>query len=559
VAGVTAVAVFAIAGAFAWRAFRGGEREEDQGPNADVVDLGADGSTLWPQRTHVELVSAQSRTDAGNAGFEWQLDPVGVVERFGETVIGWPVDSFRIRLDLSRELEGRIVARLERTELTCSQTLPEDEDRGIGPCLPGVEEVTLVQPLRVGDDGVWVVAAVRSPDIEIDLVSGEIVHNGASLTASVETIERLHAARTVVVGGFDEHRNCFDLAGEDPVAGGPRVEVRIRPDTVAGTECGPLVHGYVVVSTATWNVVGPDHVADPMNGDSSPYVSVEAIPFALSIPENAPARGMNVYEDPLGGWKVDLPEPWYVAPANDVAGERTLTISNVALPVEADTPVGPDASTFQPDAVVFEISKLVSRPDPALAHDDSAFPLDPDRFHNAFQTEPAPIVEFQGNGQAFRARLFVGTDAPDDDLAAMLAVVRSLRFPALALGETAHGWLSLGRPGGRPELGRPAFVNPWGVIYVVRGTTGVYVLDLEPEFCGEGGNQGWDRSNQQIVIGCPDGGDPRYERDGTPLPGNPPAFGAPLEIRPAITAWDETVLVSVMTTIDDVDRYWPHA
>lgn len=81
------------------------------------------------------------------------------------------------------------MARLERTEETCPPVTQEDEDRGIGPCLPGIQEVTLVQPLRVGDDGVWVVAAVRSPDIEVDLVPGQILRNGASVTASVQTGE----------------------------------------------------------------------------------------------------------------------------------------------------------------------------------------------------------------------------------------------------------------------------------------------------------------------------------------------------------------------------------
>jgi hypothetical protein len=121
--------------------------------------------------------------------------------------------------------------------------------------------------------------------------------------------------------------------------------------------------------------------------------------------------------------------------------------------------------------------------------------------------------------------------------------------------------MSLGRArwyadgGGSPTAG-----DRWGVIYVVQATGGVYVLDLEPESCPSGpGNQTWDRERVQILYECPFGPDIRYERDGTPVAGNPPGFTEPLDIYPAITAWDGTILASATTTIDDVDRYWPHA
>ena len=168
IAGATAVVVFALAATFAWRVLERGDPEPRM-PEVETVALGADGSTLWPQRTHAELVSAQSRTDAGNGGFGWQLSPGGVINRFAESVLGWPPDTFRTSLDRSREGNGTLVAHLERTEETCPPFTPDDEARGIGRCLPGVEEIKLVQPITVGDGGVWVVAAVRSPDIGIDL------------------------------------------------------------------------------------------------------------------------------------------------------------------------------------------------------------------------------------------------------------------------------------------------------------------------------------------------------------------------------------------------------
>jgi hypothetical protein len=560
IAGVTAVAVFAIAGTFAWRVMRASDEPVPPNPAADVVELGSDGSTLWPQRTRIELVSAQSRTDTGGPGARWQLDPEELLDRFIETVLGWQPDTFTLGFDRSGEAEGRLVARLERTDETCPPFTQEDEDRGIGPCVPATEVLTLVQPVAVGEGGIWVVAGIRSPGITIDLVPGQVVVNGDSVEASVETGENLNAARAVVVRGEDD-RNCGAFFGDDPERAEPELEVRIEPDASAGTVCGSQVPGYIVVATATWLVAGEgNNVANPLNADSSSYVSVAAIPFALTIPENRPAPGMNVYEDPLGGWKVDLPEPWYVAPVNDVAGERTLTISNEALPIEAETERGPDPSAFPADLVVLEITRLVGAPVPEEAGDDSTFPLDADRFPSSFQTTEAPVVAFQGNGLAYEARLFVGEDAVDEVVAQMLDVIRSLRFPSLLDGEVANGWVSVGRRGSYPvDRGTPSYTNLWGVIYVVRATGGVYVLDLEPESCGEGGNQTWDRERVQILYLCPFGPDIRYERDGTPVAGNPPGFTEPLDVYPAITAWDGTLLASVTKSIDDVDRYWPHA
>jgi hypothetical protein len=562
VAGVTALAVFTLATAFAWRVLRRTDDPRPPDEAAEVVDVGSDGSTLWPQRTRVELVSAQSRMDAGNGGSRWQLDPDEVLERFAESVLGWPLDTFRTSLDRSGKAAGTLQAHLERTEETCPPFTPDDEARGLGRCLPGVEEIRLVQPMTVGEGGVWVVAAVRSPDIGIDLVPGQVVRNGTSVRATVATGEELNAARVVVIGGYDGDRNCFRSSGADPELAGSDVEVSIDPDATSGTECGTSVHGYVVVSTATWNVaVSGSNVANPLNSDWSPYVSVEAVPIVVSIPENGPAPGMNVYEDPIGRWKVDLPEPWYVSPVNDIAGEWTLTISNDALPVEADTLQGPDPSTFPSDLVVLEITRLVGKPPHEVAEDDTTFPLDPELFRNLFQTTEAPVVAFQGNGLAYRARLFVGEDAADDVLASMLDVVRSLRFPSLAAGTVSNGWMSLGKVQDYPrDRGTPAFMQRWGVIYVVRGTGGAYVLDLHPDGCNEkGGNQAWDRIRQEILVGCPSIHDVRYERDGTPVAGNPPGFTRSLDVYPAITTWDGTILVSVSTTIDDVERYWPHA
>lgn len=552
IAGLTALAVSLLAGTFAWRAFTSPVEQEDPTP-VDVVPLGADGSTLWPQRTRAELISAQTRTDAGNPGYRWQLDRDEVVNRFGESVLGWPTDTFRVTME-EGPVTGSMVAHLIRTEETCPPFTPEDEARGVARCFPGAEDVTVAQPIEEGSEGIWVVVSVRAPTLPVGIQPGQVVGNGSSVRAHVDVDEGLFASWTVTIGDAGDDRNCFSSEDARAADGDLEIPVAIEPDATAGTDCGPDAAGYVVVETTTFPAP-----ADPLNADWTGFVGVTAVPISVSIPENRPAAGMNVYTDPLG-WKVDLPEPWSVAPVDDVAGERTLTISNDALPAEADTPEGPDPATFPPDLVVLEVTHLVGEPSPETAGHDTTFPLDPELLRSLFQTSESPALEFQGNGLAYRVRLFVGEEATDGDVAAMLDVVRSLRFPPLPGGTIANGWRSLGKireyAKGR---GTATFEKRWGVIYVVRGTGGTYVIDLVPETCGEGQNQTWDGDRSQILVECPDGSEIRYERDGRPVAGNPPAYAEPLDVYPAITAWDGTVLVSVTTTIDDVERYWPHA
>jgi hypothetical protein len=137
--------------------------------------------------------------------------------------------------------------------------------------------------------------------------------------------------------------------------------------------------------------------------------------------------------------------------------------------------------------------------------------------------------------------------------------VRSIRFPALAWGQRNGDWVSMGPADDYPEgKGTADTANPLGVIYIMRGPGGTYALDLEPDGCGEGENETWDPRTLEVVLDCPDGTVARFTRDGTPDPGNPPGFTAPLEIHPVITAWDGSLLIDVDTRVGGiVDTYWP--
>ena len=549
IAGLTAVAVFALAATFAWRILGGTDDPPPPGSENEVVELGADGSTLWPQRTGEELVRAQSRADVGDPPFPWQLDPDELVDRFAVDVLGWPLDTFAAEVDRSRESQGTLVAHLERTKETCPPYTPKDQARGLPRCFPGTEDVTLVQPQRVGEGGLWVVSAVRSPDLGVGLVPGQVIENGETVPVDARSDEDLNAAWATAIGGLGELGNCFVLSG-GVLSASAGIEVRIQPDARGGTECGTRVHGYVVVSTATFigarsrddaidADLGRDYAIDPLMGDRSPYVSVTAIPIVVSIPQNQPTPGTDVYEDPMG-WKVDHPSGWVVSRASRESGAR-VWISNVEIfegaPVESVVPPA--------DAVTLSIVP-VEREDPM--QDDSSFPLSIFDF-GSHREQGVFQLRFQGNGLPYDAQLVVGEGASDEDFARMGDVITSLRFQSIPPGEQMNGWLSLdveNLPEGR---GVPIWAGGrFGYAYLVEASFGDYLLDLEPDmldWCSAGGLLAWDEDRDQILLQCEDGTEVRYGSTGEPVADNPPRFTERLRAYPVIDAWNGSRLMSL--------------
>lgn len=549
IAGLTAVAVVALAATFAWRVLGGTDDPPPPGSENDVVELGADGSTLWPQRTGEELVRAQSRADAGDPPSLWQLDPDELVDRFAVDVLGWPLDTFSAEVDRSREAQGTLVARLERTKETCPPYTPEDQARGLPRCFPGTEDVTVVQPQRVGEGGLWVVSAVRSPDLRVGLVPGQVIENGETVSVDVRSDEDLNAAWATAIGGLGEPGNCFVPSG-GVLSASAGIDVRIQPDAKGGTECGTRVHAYVVVSTATFigarsrdaaidTHLGRDYAIDPLMGDRSPYVSVTAIPIVVSIPQNRPMPGTNVYEDPIG-WKVDHPSGWVVSRASQEFGAR-VWISNVEIFEGA-----PVDSVVPPDDVVILNIVPIEREDPM--QDDSSLPLSILDFGS--HGDPGTFqLRFQGNGVRYEAQLLVGEGASDEDLARMGDVITSLRFPSIPPEEQRNGWLSLDVENLSQGRGVPIWAGPrFGYAFLVEASFGDYLLDLEPDlphWCSEGGQLAWDGDRDQILAQCEDGTEVRYGSTGEPVADNPPRFAERLVAYPVITAWNGSLLVSV--------------
>jgi hypothetical protein len=528
VAGITATVVFVLAGAFAWRAFTGPRDDRPPRPAVDVVALGADGSTLWPERTEAELAQAQRRVDEG--ALRWRLDPEAVAHSFAERVLGWwPRDSYALTIE---ERASPFVAHLVRDETTCPSPLPDDEARGVPPCIPGAQDITLVQPVTSGPAGIWAVSDVRSPSVAVELVAGQIVVNGSRIDAHVEVPEGQRSSWTTTIGGDGDDVNCFGSASGRAIGPDLEIEVSIHADAELGSECGVAAPGYVVIQTS-----GITSLANPLNADSSPYTAVTAVPIVVSIPENEQPAGTAVYEDPTG-WKLNHPADWVVV-RGSVDGRRRTWISN--MEIFEDSPGAIESVVPPPEAVVLSIAEAP----PEVLRDDSSFPLSIDDFEVLPGLGRIRLLEFRGNGAAYVGELVAGEAASQGHVDAMADVIASIRFPSIPAGRERNGWLSLGHadvPAGR---GVPVWAGgPFGVGYLLEASFGMYLLDLDPDGCGEGQNQTWDDERGQILIECPDGAEVRYERTGEPVAGNPPGFDERLRAHLVITAWDGTLLVA---------------
>lgn len=259
----------------------------------------------------------------------------------------------------------------------------------------------------------------------------------------------------------------------------------------------------------------------------------------LSRP-SAPMSSIQAYTDPTGLWTVNYPSSWTATPISRTSdGLATgVTISSV-----------PNPHPLQPGAVVLTVTHSID----AASHppvDDSSFPLSVADAKVEPGTSNTSDLTFRGNGLAYLARVVIGSAATEQDVADLGAVMASIRFPSLAdAGQVANGWTSLGSAKKYPKgVGRAVPFGTTGFGYVLRGPASTYLLDLPlptsyTRGCAEGLNDIWDRVHLQIWIQCP-AGDVRFERDGTPVSGNPLGLTRHLVAYPVITAWDGTFLLS---------------
>jgi len=571
VAGVTAVAVFALAAGFAWRALRpSGESVAVAPAPGTVVALGEDGSTLWPENTATGLKSAQAEADAGNLA--WRLDPEEVATRFANQVLGWNPGNYGIDTTPTSSGQGsvtRVTARLTRYTLPC----PAPVNDHMGPmCAGGAEDIALAEPVTTGAGGIWSVVSVTaptSPAAALEAQPGLVIANDGTSVGSVEGVDLARTMAGSFIGDVEGGGPCEAAGGGSQE--GPRVviDVSVRPDPAAGTDCGPAAPGFV------WAGAAVDsermQLTDPLDGGMV-FVSFAAVPIVVSFPENVPtesagrtevASALSGYTDPAG-WSVSYPSAWSVSPIDIQSrvniqgvvianGPGGLASPNAATP----GPIGPDLGSASSDLVAVGITATSGGPPGGLpVGDDTPLPLSASDLKVAPGTcTVCPAgMDIQTNGVGYEIALWAGRDASEADVAAARAIIESFQGARLGSGTVTAGWTPLFTPhGGFPKGEATAVVlagapelRRLGVMYVMHPASGpIYALDLVPDTCGEGQDQRWDAQTQEIRVTCPDGTVIRFDPEGRPLPGNPAGADRQLEAYPVIRSWDDQFLLGV--------------
>ena len=252
VAGVTAVAVFALAAGFAWRALRPtGESVAVAPAPGSVVALGEDGSTLWPENTAAGLKASQAEADAGNLA--WRLDPEEVATRFANQVLGWNPGNYGVDTTVTTSRQGSVTgvtARLTRYALPC----PAPVNGHMGPmCAGGAEDIALAEPVTTGAGGIWSVVSVSaptSPAAALEVQPGLVIANDGTSVGSVEGVDLATTMAGSFIGDVGGGGSCEVAGGESQE--GPRVaiDVSVRPDAASATDCGPAPPGFVWAGAA---------------------------------------------------------------------------------------------------------------------------------------------------------------------------------------------------------------------------------------------------------------------------------------------------------------------
>src|SRR5437763_7784427 len=216
-------------------------------PTPSVTKLGNDGTMLWPERTRAAVLAAQTRADAGKgtnrsspAGGFWQTDPSEVVSRFAVGVLGWSgVESAAFDSGPFNP-GGETTAYIHSTVSRCKNPPPPNNAPSAG-CYAREATITLTQPVRRGDRGIWVLTSASSTSESIDLQPGQVVQNGSVITVHADIAPAFHSVWGFSVGTYGT--GCLVTRGHAVSAGSVQIRIQVPPDSVAGTSCGPTVTG----------------------------------------------------------------------------------------------------------------------------------------------------------------------------------------------------------------------------------------------------------------------------------------------------------------------------
>jgi hypothetical protein len=128
---------------------------------------------IWPQQTLAEVEAAQSRANAGDPAYTWELDAREVALRFLRLQLGWPQASAPLH-----QFQGKGVRRLVYDVSTCAPTITD--------CLTqlqqgGAQAQITIERLGSEDGGVWAVTEVDDPTLVMNVQPGLQIPDGAPL------------------------------------------------------------------------------------------------------------------------------------------------------------------------------------------------------------------------------------------------------------------------------------------------------------------------------------------------------------------------------------------
>jgi len=425
------------------------------------------------------------------------------------------------------------------------------------------------------------VTAPASPTAALEVQPGQVIANDGTSAGSVEGVDLALTTAGSFIGDVGGRGSCEAAQGGSQE--GPRVaiDVTVRPDAVAGTDCGPAAPGFVWAGAA----VDPEmkQLTDPLDGGTV-FVSFAAVPIVVSIPENVPtesvgppagASGLSRYTDPAG-WSVSYPSAWSLNPIDIQSrvniqgvvianGPGGLASPNAATP----GPIGPDLGSAASDLVALGITATSGGPPGSLpVDDDTPLPLSASdlKVQPTTCTVCPASMNIQTNGVGYEIALWAGSDASEADIAAARAIIESFRGATLRSGTVTAGWTPLFTPQGGFARGEATAavltgtpdLQRLGVIYVMHPVSGpIYALDLVPDTCGEGQDQRWDAQAQEIRVTCPDGTVIRFDPEGRPLPGNPAGADRRLQAYTVIRSWDGQFLLGVSEPYFEQPQWTP--
>ena len=552
-AGVVA-AIVAVAGSVALYAGFRGATEQPGGPLGEVV-------ALWPERSLADALAVQDKVDAADPALQWRLDPVTVTQGFADQALAWSDAQVGAPRSTTAGSVAPVTVEITGSPVSCPTPLPAEAIPPLCSVPLRQATITLDRVAAPGDGGIWSVTQVESPGVHLPVAPGAVLAPGDRLQTSAPFSDQVLAA-----AGYRFRGPGGCTVESDGTSGsGNSGDVELTVPTSLPAGCHGRIPGYVYAYSAT--TVRP---VDPFEHPVHP-LAFAAVPATLlggeggAISGTPPAeREWRTYTDDLG-WSIDYPSDWTVTPIAtqgraSFTGASFANYSQTLAPSEATpSPVPPDSGSIPADGVVLTITHREGGPGPAMDQDDSSFPLSMDDF----APTPTPqgvahwTLEVRGNGLAYLADVWAGSDAASHLPAALSRMIASIWFPEPTKGAVLNGYLVMDAAEAYP-VGSGTLVadTPSGVqpFMLIHAPGGFYALEIDRQLCSDPALSAWDPSARQVT--CKRDGFV-WDRNGTPLPGGGPIASGPLPVHPAIVAWNGDVMVAPGVTYGELPpSYW---